>query len=142
MRVLWGQSEIGSIDAQFAQQAKLEELSFVLGARAWHAVAIDWNDGFVRVEPMAASEGVEEHRVHHGVRIQGDVRDEVEEELGDTLPGGHRLEGVEHLSSARFDGRQENAGTGFVGPVRGLGDGGLHRRMLRRAPGGGNFRLD
>jgi ATP-dependent Lhr-like helicase len=55
LKVLWGGSEIGSIDAQFAQQAKLEELSFVLGARAWHAVAIDWNEGFVRVEPMAAS---------------------------------------------------------------------------------------
>ena len=55
LKVLWGTSEVGSIDAQFAQQAKLEELSFVLGARAWHAVAIDWNDGIVRVEPMAAS---------------------------------------------------------------------------------------
>ncbi|MBK9034635.1 MAG: DEAD/DEAH box helicase [Myxococcales bacterium] len=55
LKVLWGMSEIGSIDAHFAQQARQEELSFVLGARAWHAVAIDWREGFVRVEPMATS---------------------------------------------------------------------------------------
>jgi ATP-dependent Lhr-like helicase len=55
LKVLWGTSEIGTIDALFAQQGKLDELSFVLGARAWRAVAIDWNEGFVRVEPMTAS---------------------------------------------------------------------------------------
>lgn len=52
LKVLWGSSEIGSIDVVFAQQEQVANLSFVLGARAWRAVEIDWDEGFVRVEPM------------------------------------------------------------------------------------------
>ena len=55
LKVLHGPSEIGSIDVQFAQQEKLENLSFVLGAKAWRAVAVDWDEGVVRVEPMPTS---------------------------------------------------------------------------------------
>jgi hypothetical protein len=54
LKVLWGVTEIGSIDVTFAQQEKLENLSFVLGARPWRAVAIDFAQGIVRVEPIAS----------------------------------------------------------------------------------------
>jgi ATP-dependent Lhr-like helicase len=54
LKVLWGATEIGSIDVTFAQQEKLENLSFVLGARPWRAVAIDFAQGIVRVEPIAS----------------------------------------------------------------------------------------
>lgn len=53
LKVLFGVQEIGSIDVDFAQQEKLENLSFVLGAKAWRAVAIEFEEGIVRVEPMA-----------------------------------------------------------------------------------------
>ncbi|MEZ4400067.1 MAG: DEAD/DEAH box helicase [Kofleriaceae bacterium] len=52
LKVLWGDRELGSIDADFAYQAGLEDLSFVLGARAWQAVELDWRARLVRVEPM------------------------------------------------------------------------------------------
>jgi ATP-dependent Lhr-like helicase len=39
----------------FAQQEKLEDLSFVLGARPWRAIGIDFAQGIVRVEPIASS---------------------------------------------------------------------------------------
>ncbi len=55
LKVLWGASEIGSIDVMFAQQEELANLSFILGAKAWRAVAIDWDEGIVRVEPMPHS---------------------------------------------------------------------------------------
>lgn len=55
LKVLWGMTEIGSIDVVFAQQEKLEDLSFVLGARPWRAVGIDFSQGIVRVEPIASS---------------------------------------------------------------------------------------
>ncbi len=55
LKVLWGVTEIGSIDVTFAQQERLENLSFVLGARPWRAVAIDFSQGIVRVEPIASS---------------------------------------------------------------------------------------
>jgi ATP-dependent helicase Lhr and Lhr-like helicase len=55
LKVLWGATEIGSIDVTFAQQEKLENLSFVLGARPWRAIAIDFEQGIVRVEPIASS---------------------------------------------------------------------------------------
>ena len=55
LKVLWGVTEIGSIDVTFAQQEKLENLSFLLGARPWRAVAIDFAQGIVRVEPIASS---------------------------------------------------------------------------------------
>ncbi len=54
LRVLWGATEIGSIDVMFAQQEKLEDLSFVLGARPWRAIGIDFTQGVVRVEPIAS----------------------------------------------------------------------------------------
>lgn len=41
LKVRWGSSEIGSIDLLFAQQEQLANLSFVLGAKAWRAVAVD-----------------------------------------------------------------------------------------------------
>jgi ATP-dependent Lhr-like helicase len=52
LRVLFGAQEIGRIDALFAQQQALDKLSFVLGAKAWRAVHIDWKDAIVRVEPI------------------------------------------------------------------------------------------
>jgi ATP-dependent Lhr-like helicase len=55
LKVLWGASEIGSIDVLFAQQERVENLSFVLGAKAWRAVAVDFSEGVVRVEPMSSS---------------------------------------------------------------------------------------
>lgn len=55
LKVMWGATEIGSIDVVFAQQEKLENLSFVLGARPWRAVGIDFSQGIVRVEPIASS---------------------------------------------------------------------------------------
>lgn len=55
LKVLWGASEIGSIDVVFAQQEQLANLSFVLGAKAWRAIAVDWDEGIVRVEPMPTS---------------------------------------------------------------------------------------
>lgn len=55
LKVLWGATEIGSIDVTFAQQEKLENLSFVLGARPWRAIGIDFGQGIVRVEPIASS---------------------------------------------------------------------------------------
>jgi ATP-dependent Lhr-like helicase len=55
LKVMWGATEIGAIDVTFAQQEKLENLSFVLGARPWRAVSIDFGQGIVRVEPIASS---------------------------------------------------------------------------------------
>jgi ATP-dependent helicase Lhr and Lhr-like helicase len=53
LRVLFGAQEIGAIDVNFAQQEQLENLSFVLGAKAWRAVEIDWKEAIVRVQPVA-----------------------------------------------------------------------------------------
>jgi ATP-dependent Lhr-like helicase len=55
LKVLWGVTEIGTIDVSFAQQEKLEKLSFVLGARPWRAIGIDFDQGIVRVEPIPSS---------------------------------------------------------------------------------------
>ncbi len=52
LRVVFGAQEIGKIDALFAQQETLEKLSFILGAKAWRAVQIDWKEAIVRVEPI------------------------------------------------------------------------------------------
>lgn len=52
LRVVFGAQEIGHIDALFAQQETLEKLSFILGAKAWRAVQIDWKEAIVRVEPI------------------------------------------------------------------------------------------
>jgi ATP-dependent Lhr-like helicase len=56
LRVLWGNQEIGTIDALFAESGEAAELSFVLGARAWRAVDIRWKDGFVVVEPIEGNQ--------------------------------------------------------------------------------------
>lgn len=53
LRVVFGNQDIGTIEANFAQQEQLASLSFVLGARAWQAIEIDWKDALVRVEPIA-----------------------------------------------------------------------------------------
>jgi ATP-dependent Lhr-like helicase len=55
LKVLWGASEVGSIDVLFAQQERVENLSFVLGAKAWRAVDVDFSEGVVHVEPMPSS---------------------------------------------------------------------------------------
>ena len=52
LRVVFGAQEIGRIDALFAQQQSLDKLTFVLGAKAWRAVHIDWKEAVVRVEPI------------------------------------------------------------------------------------------
>ncbi len=52
LRVVFGAQEIGRIDALFAQQETLDKLSFILGAKAWRAVHIDWKEAVVRVEPI------------------------------------------------------------------------------------------
>jgi ATP-dependent Lhr-like helicase len=53
LTVLFGAQAIGTIDVNFAQEEKLETLSFILGAKAWRATAIDFKEGVVRVEPAA-----------------------------------------------------------------------------------------
>jgi ATP-dependent helicase Lhr and Lhr-like helicase len=55
LTVLWGTQEIGSIDAMFVEQEELGRLSFTLGARAWHAISIDWSHGAIHVEPAKDS---------------------------------------------------------------------------------------
>lgn len=55
LKVLFGGNEIGSIDAYFAQQQSEDDFSFVLGAKAWRAVDINWSEGVVRVEPIGHS---------------------------------------------------------------------------------------
>jgi ATP-dependent Lhr-like helicase len=52
LRVLFGNQEIGTIETMFAQQERTDSLTFILGARAWRAVDIDWKDATVRVEPI------------------------------------------------------------------------------------------
>jgi ATP-dependent Lhr-like helicase len=52
MRVLWGTSEVGTLDLEFAQQERTETLSFVLGAKPWQAVEVNWHEGLIRVEPL------------------------------------------------------------------------------------------
>lgn len=51
LTVLWGTQEIGSMDAQFAEQEQTARLTFTLGARTWRALDIDWKNAIVRVEP-------------------------------------------------------------------------------------------
>lgn len=51
LRVLWGQEEVGTIDAYFAEQETPEKLVFTLGARSWRATAVEWNRGIVYVQP-------------------------------------------------------------------------------------------
>ncbi len=55
LKVFFGRDEIGSIDAYFAQQERSDDLSFVLGAKAWRAIDINWKEGVVRVEPIGQS---------------------------------------------------------------------------------------
>jgi len=52
LTVLWGPQEIGTIDALFVEQEQLGHLSFTLAARAWRAIAIDWTNAVVHVEPV------------------------------------------------------------------------------------------
>jgi ATP-dependent Lhr-like helicase len=51
LTVLWGTKEIGSIDAQFAEQEQTAKLTFTLGARTWRAMDVDWKNALVHVEP-------------------------------------------------------------------------------------------
>lgn len=53
LKVIFGAQEIGNIDALFAQGEPLDTFSFILGAKAWRAVEIDWKQSMVRVEPIA-----------------------------------------------------------------------------------------
>ncbi len=52
LTVMWGAQSIGSIDAVFAESEELGKLSFVLGARAWRAIDINWRERTCRVEPV------------------------------------------------------------------------------------------
>lgn len=49
LRVVWGQEEVGTINACFADQETPEKLVFTLGARSWRATAVEWNRGIVYV---------------------------------------------------------------------------------------------
>ncbi len=53
LSVMYGGNSIGSIDISFAMEQKDKELTFVLGAKAWRAVEVNWKRGVVRVEPLA-----------------------------------------------------------------------------------------
>ncbi len=53
--VLYGADEIGALELSFVEQAELATLSFTLGARAWKAIDIDWQNAVVRVEPAPMS---------------------------------------------------------------------------------------
>lgn len=54
LKVMWGIQEIGTIDVVFAQQERSEHLTFVLGARPWRAVFVDFKQGIIRVEPITS----------------------------------------------------------------------------------------
>jgi len=53
LKVFFGAQEIGSIDVNFAQEEAVEDLTFILGAKAWRATAIDFKQGVVQVQPVA-----------------------------------------------------------------------------------------
>ncbi|MCX5746411.1 MAG: DarT ssDNA thymidine ADP-ribosyltransferase family protein [Proteobacteria bacterium] len=55
LKVFWGTSEIGSIDVTFAE-TKPDDLTFILAAKPWRAVHIDFTHGLVRVEPIPSGE--------------------------------------------------------------------------------------
>lgn len=53
MTVLWGAEEVGKLETNFVMQQELGQLTFILGARTWRAVSVDFEHGIVRVEPVA-----------------------------------------------------------------------------------------
>src|SRR5262249_53234883 len=53
MTVLWGTEELGKLETNFVTQQDLAQLTFILGARTWRAVSVDFEHGIVRVEPVA-----------------------------------------------------------------------------------------
>lgn len=53
LRVFHGATEVGTVDAWFAQQE--EELSFVLGGRAWKVLSVNWGRGTCQVVPSDAA---------------------------------------------------------------------------------------
>ena len=54
LRVFFGTKELGTIEATFASQFELEDLTFTLGARAWRAAYVDWSKGRIEVQPAEA----------------------------------------------------------------------------------------
>lgn len=53
MTVLWGTQELGTLEDYFVACADFGQLTFILGARAWRAMWVDWRHGVVHVEPVA-----------------------------------------------------------------------------------------
>jgi ATP-dependent Lhr-like helicase len=51
LTVLFGTQEIGTIEAQFAEQEEPGRLTFTLAARTWRAQSIDFAHGVLHVEP-------------------------------------------------------------------------------------------
>lgn len=54
-KVLWGPREVGTLEAFFVQLSDVENLTFVLGGRAWRATGLDWKRGLCFVEPSTAA---------------------------------------------------------------------------------------
>lgn len=54
-RVLWGPTEVGTVDSFFVEQADKEQLAFVLAGKPWQVVDIDWRRGICVVVPAPAN---------------------------------------------------------------------------------------
>ena len=55
LTVMWGTKEVGNVEARFVQTTEFSKLNFILGARSWQAISIDWNKGVLHVEPVKRS---------------------------------------------------------------------------------------
>jgi ATP-dependent Lhr-like helicase len=51
LRVMYGRSEVGVVDASFLQDKERESPNFVLAGRPWRVVGVDWKGGTCAVEP-------------------------------------------------------------------------------------------
>lgn len=49
--VMWGTSEVGTVDASFVQHRKEDDFTFVLAGKAWRVTNIDWRRGICTVVP-------------------------------------------------------------------------------------------
>ncbi len=51
--VFWGRRFVGSIESAYVEQQGVDDLTFTLGAKAWHATHVDWGKGRLMVAPAA-----------------------------------------------------------------------------------------
>jgi len=54
-RVMWGPTEVGTVDSFFIEQGDQRDLAFVLGGKSWQVTGIDWRRGICAVEPAPAN---------------------------------------------------------------------------------------